>query len=291
MKNIFIIINIVLLTLIAFVAVQIMYKCIELSMTGNSLNFKEKGTIDKNNRTQIISEKRNYDKIIKKNILKVVADREEAIKNKKESDEDFANLKATSLDLKLLGTVAGGNQEEAYAVIEDKRKKEQSLYQVGQSVQGAKVLKILRQKVVLNYNGEDQVLEMDFLSDASLPQNENTVSTDISKLSPVPTVVNLTRLAIDNSIKDINQLMNQAKIRPHFDNGNPDGLLLFGIKPESLFSTMQLKNGDIIKGINGEKLQSVDDALKLYQSLKEASDVNLQIKRHGRTEEINYHVR
>jgi len=70
--------------------------------------------------------------------------------------------------LKLLGTIAGGNPEEAFAVIEDQRKKKQFLYQIGQSVQGAEIIKILRQKVVLNYQGEDQVLEMVFTPDLKI---------------------------------------------------------------------------------------------------------------------------
>jgi general secretion pathway protein C len=292
MKNILIVINIVLLTLIAFIGVEIMYKNIEFSIAGNSINLKKKTSNNKKEIKQIMSIKRDYNKIIEKNILKVIADRKDVgLRNIEKEMEDVANLKATSLKLKLSGTIAGDNLEGVYAVIEDKRKNKQALYQVGQSVQGAKITKILRQKVVLNYNGEDQVLEMDFLSDSRVSENQNTVAPKVIQQSSAPKFVNLTRSIIDDSIKDINELMKQARIKPHFNNGNPDGLLLFGIKPKSLFAMMQLKNGDIIKGINGEKLQSVDDALKLYQSLKTSFDVNLQIKRQGRVEEITYHVR
>ncbi|MCK5100464.1 MAG: hypothetical protein KAR45_20310 [Desulfobacteraceae bacterium] len=143
-----------------------MYNGIEMSLTGSPIHLKKKISSDKNIHKQSSLIKNNYNTIIKKNIFKVISNRKnKALENQDESSEDIAVLKATKLKLKLLGTVAGGNLEDAFAVIEDKIKKEQSLYQIGQSVQGAKVIKILRQKVVLNYNGEDQVLEMDILPD------------------------------------------------------------------------------------------------------------------------------
>ena len=168
MKNIFIIIDIVLLTLFAFLGVELMYTSIEMSLSDNSLHLKEKVTSVKNDKEPVVLKKRDYKKIIKKNILKVMADRNEIPKDKKKNAEDISKLKATSLKLKLLGTIAGGNPEEAFAVIEDQRKKKQFLYQIGQSVQGAEIIKILRQKVVLNYQGEDQVLEMVFTPDLKI---------------------------------------------------------------------------------------------------------------------------
>ena len=169
MKNIFISINIILLTLFAFFGVELMYNGIEMSLTDTPLNLRKKTSSDKNIHKQPVLIKNNYNTIIKKNIFQVISDRKEKVSdNQNDSFENIADLKATELKLKLLGTVAGGNLEDAFAVIEDKIKKKQSLYQIGQSVQGAEVTKILRQKVVLNYNGEDQVLEMDILPDLNV---------------------------------------------------------------------------------------------------------------------------
>jgi general secretion pathway protein C len=53
---------------------------------------------------------------------------------------------------------------------------------------------------------------------------------------------------------------------------------------------MGLKSGDIITGVNGKKIESVDDALKLYESLKSSSNVQLQLKRKGRQKTINYTI-
>jgi type II secretory pathway component PulC len=69
------------------------------------------------------------------------------------------DLQATSLDLVLMGTVIGGNDENR-AIILEKAKKKQDIYQQGEMVQGAVLKEILRGKVILNYNEKDQILDM-----------------------------------------------------------------------------------------------------------------------------------
>ena len=69
------------------------------------------------------------------------------------------DLKQTKLKLKLLGTVTG-NKNKAYAVINDLKEHKQNLYRVGDSLQNATVKLILREKVVLNFNGKDEILGM-----------------------------------------------------------------------------------------------------------------------------------
>jgi general secretion pathway protein C len=84
--------------------------------------------------------------------------------------------------------------------------------------------------------------------------------------------------------------MKQVRIQPHFQNGKPDGLRLTGVRPNSIFYKMGLKSGDIIIGVDGKNIESVDDALKFYQSLRSASRVQLQLKRRGRPKTIDYNI-
>ena len=89
---------------------------------------------------------------------------------------------------------------------------------------------------------------------------------------------------------DLNGLMDQAKIRPHFRNGKPDGLTISRIKRDSIFSQLGLRSGDIITGVDGQSIESVDDALKFYNQLKSSSNVNLQIRRRGMPKQIEYTI-
>ncbi len=197
---------------------------------------------------------------------------------------DIETLEPTDLKLKLLGTVSGDNKE-AYAVIEDTAKRRQNLYRIGDSIQNATLKMILREKVILRVNGKDEILNIE---EASGSRKTRIVS----KKAGMATSQNITikRSRIETAVKDVNNLMKQVRIRPHFTSGKPDGLRLTGIRPNSIFYNMGLKSGDIITGVNNNNIESVDDVLKFYQSLQSSSSVQLQIKRRGRPKTINYNI-
>ena len=176
MKNFFLIINIVLFTFVAFFGVEIMYSSLELWLTDNSLYLKEKLPPEHNDNKPAMLKHRNYSKIVSANIFNVITERKGKLFQEKPELEDITQLKKTLLKLKLLGTILSDDAENSYVVIQDQKAINQSLYQVGQLVQGAEVIKILRQKVIIKYNGENQVLEMDGLPD--LP--------DLSKIDILP---------------------------------------------------------------------------------------------------------
>ena len=84
--------------------------------------------------------------------------------------------------------------------------------------------------------------------------------------------------------------MKQIRIRPHFKDGNPDGLTISGIRSKSIFSEMGLRNGDVIIGVDGNNIESVDDALKLYENLQSATGVQVQVRRRGQLRTIDYKI-
>jgi len=73
---------------------------------------------------------------------------------------DIDKLKQTDMKLKLWGTVTG-QDDRAYAVIEDTKAREQNLYRAGDAIQNAVVKIILREKVVLRVDDRDEVLAME----------------------------------------------------------------------------------------------------------------------------------
>ena len=71
--------------------------------------------------------------------------------------EVVEELVPTSLNLTLLGTVTG-NDQDARAIIVDNKEKQQDLYQVGDAVQGAFIESIERGKITLDVNGKKEAL-------------------------------------------------------------------------------------------------------------------------------------
>jgi general secretion pathway protein C len=200
--------------------------------------------------------------------------------------EDMAE---TTLQLKLWGTVSGDAQQ-SYAVIEDTSKREQNLYRVGDSVQEATVKAILRAKVVLNVGGQDQVLAMEELEQGrSALRPGRPVPGGRVPLAAPPgrgQRISLRRNMINEAVQDVSKLMTEIKIQP-----NESGLSLSQIKPNSIFRRMGLRNGDVLKSVDGQQIRSVDDALRLYESLKTSDSVTVELQRRGSDRTINYNIR
>ena len=199
--------------------------------------------------------------------------------------EEIEALEPTSMKIALLGTVTG-NPQNAVAVIEETDKKKQGLYKVGDSIQNAVIKIILRGKVVLRVENRDEILTME---EAAARKTEK--GRRASRPRERGTTITVSRLDIEQSLKNMNKLLSEVRIRPHFRNGKPDGLALSRIKAGSIFAKLGLKNGDIVQGMNDSSIESPDDILDLYKKLKSGSRVELQIKRKNQTKTINYRFR
>ena len=204
------------------------------------------------------------------------------------------HLKETDLKLKLWGTVAGDGRR-AYAVIEDTKTREQSLYRVGDSIQNATLKMILRQKVVLSVSGQDEILGMEEPGSVKRggagPRVARQDTTPPKMpVSAYPRQLTLRSDQIESALENVDQLMEQARIRPHIEEGRPAGVSITGIKPNTVFRKMRLRNGDIITGVNGAPIESVEDAMRVFGDLSSASEIQLEIKRRGRTRTLNYKI-
>jgi general secretion pathway protein C len=287
MNRYFAVINLFLLTVTIFFGVKIFYKISTAQL--------EKGTYTKENTkvtTTYEQETRrpfaNYKPIIDRNLFKT---KKEALEKVAKVDVDA--LKPTDLRLKLLGTVSG-DQSKAYAVIEDEKERQQNLYRKGDSIQDATLKMILREKVVLSVNDRDEVLEIEKIDNTSSAGRSGAAR----RIQPLRTTraprtqnISLNRSLIEEATQDIGKLMTDASIQPYFENGNPEGLRLSRIKMNSIFRKMGLRRGDIITGIDGQDIRSVDDALRLYDRLKSANNVKVEIKRRGQSRILDYNIK
>ncbi|MDY6822568.1 MAG: type II secretion system protein GspC [Thermodesulfobacteriota bacterium] len=252
---------------------------------------KEKDTrVSKTSRAKSLSD---YLAIASRNIFQAAATEQKA-----PMQIDVENLKKTDLDLKLLGTIAG-MKEDSYAVIEHTRKRKQNLYKVGDTIDNATVKLILRKKVVLTINGTDEVLEMEeslaglegnnaFGRGLDSGRQERSAAAD--RAGRVRNVT-LNRSEVETAFNNVNELMRKVRIRPHFSNGRPDGLSLDSVSSGSIFSDMGLQSKDVIVGLNGKQINTVDDCMAVYRSLSSAAEVMLEVKRGGQKEFIKYNIR
>jgi general secretion pathway protein C len=203
--------------------------------------------------------------------------------------EEIEALDPTTLQVALLGTVSGDAQT-AYAVIEETATGEQGLYRVGDGIQNAIIKMILRGKVVLRVGDNDEVLTMEESARSRTKAGSASSRVRRSRTVPRRSTVTVRQSEVQESLQNMNELLSQVRIRPHFRDGQPDGLALTRIKSQSIFARMGLRSGDIVKGVNGNPIETPDDVLSLYEGLKSGSQISLEITRNGEPQTINYRI-
>ena len=148
---------------------------------------------------------------------------------------------------------------------------------------------ILRNKVVLNIDGKDELLVMGIekiRAEKSGDKNANQVDSKADI-----TTYKISRDFVQESINNVAQIMSQVRIKPSLKEGKPEGFIISRIKEGSLVKTMGFEDGDIIKSVNGQQVHSAEDIIKLYNTLKDSNFFSINIKRNNQAKTLNFKVR
>jgi general secretion pathway protein C len=185
------------------------------------------------------------------------------------------------LMLSLIGTFLTQGQE-PYAIIEDKKKNEQEMFLIGDSIfDQATLKKIYLDRVEVERNGKLEVLRLDEIGGNAGAGIITTGSDDFV----------VEEAELDKGLENLPLLLTQARAVPYFKDGRSIGLRLFAIKTGSLYEKVGLKNGDILKTINGNNLGDISQALKLFEQLKQERSINLTLERDKQEREFKYTIR
>jgi general secretion pathway protein C len=89
----------------------------------------------------------------------------------------------------------------------------------------------------------------------------------------------------------VTQLGQQVRIVPNYRNGKYEGFRMIGMGSGSLFSDIGFNNGDIVKSVNGEQIDSPNKALTLYDALKNKARLTVLIEHDGQPKTLRYTIR
>ena len=181
------------------------------------------------------------------------------------------NLPRASLNLVLVGTVKGDHGY-SMAIIEDRQSKTQGKYIVGDTIRGARLVMISRTKVVLSVNGQDQVLDLDSqwggVDQQTSPQ-ENALPSDEPNWD-------------ERSSLGYAQVMLKVRLKPFIQSGNQEGFEVKSILGDSPLKEIGVEDGDIIKRINGEPIDSDLDILLIHDAITDGDPYVISVVRGGK---------
>jgi len=73
-------------------------------------------------------------------------------------------------------------------------------------------------------------------------------------------------------------------------NGKIDGFLIKRINARSLLVKMGMQRGDVVKEVNNIKLDSPEKALQIFQQLREARQITVEVERNGQPMNFAYEI-
>lgn len=91
----------------------------------------------------------------------------------------------------------------------------------------------------------------------------------------------VSRAALDQLFENPSRLAEQARIMPSLKDGEFRGFKIYAVRPGSLPAEIGLKNGDLIKNLDGVALTSTEAGLEAVKRLRGAAAVDLDIERKG----------
>lgn len=204
------------------------------------------------------------------------------------------------LPLTLIGTVEGLGTS-SFAILEDRGTREQQVYRLSDVVKdGAILAKVERNQVVLQLGAREQILVIysDGTEDvappgsAVVPRATDPVGASGGGIRQVqPNRWVLDKQEVTAALGNLSQLLTKARVIPNFTDGKPDGFKIFSIAPDSLYAKIGLQNGDVLQQINGVEVKDPENFMRVFQQLKDESQIALDFVRNNRRESYSYEIR
>lgn len=231
----------------------------------------------------------------------VIADRNlfssKAPKGGMDSIDMEAEPVPTSLNYQLVGTVIFRNPARSLAAIQDKGAGKLHPVRIGDMIgDTVQILSVEARKVIFLNQTARRKEYVDIPEDSSI--KISTSGSLSSRGAPAGGVQQtdenrfvVSRAEIDAQLANFNALLTQARALPEQRGGQMVGFRLTEIKPGSFYQKVGLRDGDILKGVNGEKITDPAKGFELLQGLKSMPALDITIERGGKDMTFNYDFR
>lgn len=234
-----------------------------------------------------------YQSIITRNIFSGDNIIPDPLQSKDGPRQEEAAPVLSSLPLALVGTLVHSNPEKSLASIELKGKSQVLSFSVKQDIDNMAVVeKIERGKVIFrnSNNGRLEFIE--------LPQ-AGKLAFESAKPSSAGTIKQVTegnyelkKADLDKHLSDLPNLLMQARAVPARRPGTGEtyGFRVLEVQPNSVIAEI-VRPMDVITGVNGNPVTSIQQAMEMYNTMRNSPRVCITVERDGRNQENCYTIR
>jgi general secretion pathway protein C len=194
----------------------------------------------------------------------------------------------SSLHGLLVGTAMAVPSKWSLCQITNTDTNETVVYAVGDRFMSARIYLVEKERVLVDNEGKNE-----YIDNSAAAPNLGVVPVPIAADGVKQLSENnytISKHEIDSALTNLSDLATKARIVPSFKNGVSNGFKLFSIVPDSLYSKIGVQNGDVIRKINGYEMNSPDKALEIYQKLRDATRIEVELERRGETVRKQYSI-
>ena len=107
-----------------------------------------------------------------------------------------------------------------------------------------------------------------------------------------PTVTDLTIKGadLDAMFTSPDESLRMARIVPNTENGVPNGMRLFAIRPDTTLGKSGFMNGDVVTRVNGHDVAQPDALTDALNTLRGASAFDIEVMRRGSPIRLHFAV-
>ncbi len=195
-------------------------------------------------------------------------------------------LPGVLLDLKLKGTIVVEGLE-SLCLIEDPRTRRLEVYKIGDLVGENEIVKIERDQVTLKTSSG--LVSLMIYGEVSLPGISTKTTGLVERIAR--NRWSLPRSELASMISNPNQLLAQVKVSSYLEAGQMKGFRLDDVQRGSLAESLGVRAGDIIKGVEGQRLDSFERAIDIYKEVMDRPVIRVEVERGGRPVTLTYEIR
>jgi general secretion pathway protein C len=195
------------------------------------------------------------------------------------------------LGIALLGTVAG-SPEISRAIIKDLETNELSLYKIGDTVATAHIESIEKDVVVLLHQGQRKILKLG--TRESKRQDIDSAQGALSRNAAQGVETNppaKSQSTVGDKLRDIEIMLTKAVIEPYVIDDQVEGLRITGLENIRGAEEIGLKNGDIIRTVNGHRLTSKQKAYQIFKKARSQEALNIELLRDNETKTLSFSLK
>jgi len=157
-------------------------------------------------------------------------------------------------------------------------------YRIGEKLNGYTLLEITRDHVKLSLKKQHYIL---YLQQKTLTSIENPTPTTVSRQDHII----IKRELLDHIRNNRQAWLNAVSLRLEMSEGYVSGYLVESINKIPFNSNIGLKEGDIIKTINGISISQPLLFAKTVNNLMEVSDITIQVERDHNLYILNFNIK